>query len=240
MQCLILAGGLATRMRPLTENIPKSLLPINGRPFIDYQMNWLAREGVASVVVSIGHLGSQIKEHLGCGSRFGIRCTYVDEGEIRRGTGGAVRFAFKQGALEDNFCVLYGDSYLPVQIGPIWKAFIEGGKPALMTVFKNEAKWEESNVVFEEGILKRYEKGVRGDPKFKYVDYGLMLFSTRFVSGYLSDNIPQDLAPALNRLSLQGELAGYEVFQRFYEVGSPGGMQELSNYLINESVVNEF
>jgi len=94
VQCLILAGGLATRLRPVTETVAKAVMPVAGRPFAEYQLEWLARAGVTDVVYAIGFHGDQIRAAVGDGSRFGIRVTYVDEGEILLGTGGAVRLAY--------------------------------------------------------------------------------------------------------------------------------------------------
>src|SRR5580698_4019540 len=110
MQCLILAGGLATRMRPLTETIPKALIPAEGRPFIDHQLGWLASHGVTDVVLSVGYLGGALRDHVGDGAAFGLRVRVVDEGRELRGTAGAVRLALDEGALDERFLLTYGDS----------------------------------------------------------------------------------------------------------------------------------
>src|SRR5258705_5773875 len=113
MQCVILAGGLATRLWPATQTIPKLLIPINGRPFADYQLGWLARQNVTDVVYCIGYLGEQVRAAVGDGSRLGVGVRYADEGHELKGTGGALRVALDAGLLAESFFVLYGDSFLP-------------------------------------------------------------------------------------------------------------------------------
>src|SRR5882762_780266 len=158
MQCAILAGGLATRMRPLTELAPKALLEVNGRPFVDLQLELLAGQGVTSAVFCVGYRGDAIREYVGSGERWGIQCSFVDEGTNLRGTAGALRLAFDRGALQERFLVVYGDSYMLADFRPIWAGFLASGKPALMTVFKNVGLWDQSNVIFKDGELKFYDK----------------------------------------------------------------------------------
>ena len=236
MQCLVLAGGLATRMRPLTETIPKSLIPILGKPFIDYQLDWLAQGGVTNVVLSIGFLGDQIEEHVGDGSLWGLEVRYVNEGPELRGTGGAVRLALDQGVLQDRFLTVYGDSYLPIEVRPVWDSFVASGKPALMTVFRNEGRWDRSNVDFTGGVLRRYDKEAGGAPEFKYLDYGMLGLTSAVVAERIPANQKIDLAGPLKQLSLEGLLVGFEVTNRFYEIGSPQGVEDFSSYLKEQRV----
>src|SRR5262245_20561674 len=153
MQCVILAGGRATRMRPLTETIPKALLPVAGRPFLEHQLGWLAGHGVTEVVLCVGYRGDAIRAFLdadgGAGARHGLRIRVVDEGERLRGTAGALRLALDEGALDESFLMTYGDSFLPIDFAAVFRAFEVSGKPALMTVFRNDGRWDSSNVIFE-------------------------------------------------------------------------------------------
>src|SRR6187399_822153 len=160
MQCVILAGGLGTRMRPRTETVPKSLLEVAGRPFIDHQLAWLAAHGTREVVLSVGHLGEMIEAHVGDGSRFGVSVRYVSEGSALRGTAGALRLALDQGVLDEEFLLTYGDAYLPVDFAAVAAAFQHSGKEALMTVFENEGRWDTSNVVFDRvsSLVALYDK----------------------------------------------------------------------------------
>lgn len=231
MQCLILAGGLGTRMRPATEKIPKALIPANGVPFIDYQLAWLAAQGVDNVVVATGYLGHMIEAHVGSGARWGLSVGYSWEGDTLRGTGGAIRCAIERGLMADGFFVIYGDSFLPIDFAPVWTAS-RGGKLPLVVVFRNEEKWDHSNIVFADGRVTLYEKG-RTDARaigMNYIDYGLSVLQRSLLERLVPENEVVDLGSIYRRLSLDGDLAGYEVHQRFYEVGSPSGLRDFEEF----------
>jgi NDP-sugar pyrophosphorylase family protein len=225
MQCVILAGGLGTRMRPLTDTCPKTLLPAQGRPFAYHQLHWLAAQGITEVVYSIGHQGDLIRRYWAEEQPPVPSIRYVDEGEVLRGTAGALRLAREQGALDDRFFVIYGDSFLPVEFEPIWSAFQMSGQPALMTVLRNEGRWDRSNVIYEPGRVVLYDKAGSGGMRF--IDYGLSCFRR----DVFDDLEVADLAALFHQLSLQGQLAGFEVHERFYEIGSPAGLRDLEHYL---------
>ena len=235
MQCVVLAGGLGTRMYPLTEQIPKALIPVLGEPFVDHQLRWLAAHGVTEVVLSVGHLGEQIEAHVGDGTRAGVPVRYVHEGSALRGTAGALRLAHDRGLLAEAFLVTYGDSYLPIDFGAVGRAFLDGARPALMTVFRNDGLWDTSNVVFDRDarLVTLYDKQRKLSPasEFRYIDYGLSALRRETVAREVPANVKCDLAEAFQRLSLSGELAGFEVSQRFYEIGSPAGLADLEAYL---------
>ncbi|HVV17124.1 MAG TPA: sugar phosphate nucleotidyltransferase [Polyangia bacterium] len=233
MQCLILAGGLATRMRPLTETIPKAMIPAEGKPFVDHQLGWLAAHGVTDVVMSIGHLGGAIRAHVGGGEQFGVRVRYVDEGAKLRGTAGAVRLALDEGALEPRFLLTYGDSFLPVDFAAVARAHEAAGTPALMTVFHNQGRWDSSNVIFDGHNVTLYDKQRRTRPaeEFAYIDYGLSAFERRVIADEVPSGATADLADLFHRLSRRGDLAGLEVRERFYEIGSPAGLEDFAAWL---------
>jgi NDP-sugar pyrophosphorylase family protein len=237
MQCVILAGGLATRMRPLTDVRPKMLLPVAGRPFADHQLQWLARHGVTDVVLSIGYKGEMLRDHVGDGARFGLRVAYVDEGADLRGTAGALRLALAQGALEEAFLVTYGDSFLPIDHAAVFRAFRASGQPALMTVFRNEGLWDTSNVIYEAGegggriVLYDKKRATRPAADFAYIDYGLLALERGVVAAEVPAVGKADLAELLHALSLRGQLAGLEARERFHEIGSPEGLAELETWL---------
>ena len=223
----ILAGGLATRLRPVTEKIPKSLLPVANRPFLAHQLELLQRTGIDRVVLCVGHLGEMIQREFGDGAQTGVHLDYSFDGPCLLGTGGAVRKALP--LLGPKFFVLYGDSYLPVDYRAVANAFLASGKPALMTVYANEGRWDTSNVWFADGQIKRYDKNNRG-PEMQHIDYGLSLFDAS-VFRALRPNQPIDLADILCDLVAQKQLMGYEVRERFYEIGSPDGLKELDALL---------
>ena len=229
MQCVILAGGLGTRMLPATETIPKALIPVGGRPFVDWQLEWLAGQGIERVIFSIGYRGDLLRNHVGDGGRFGLTVDYVDEGSSLRGTGGALRLAYDRGVLPEVFFVLYGDSYLSISLSAVWEAFSGGGSPALMTVLRNDGRWDKSNVRFENGRVVLYDKA-GADGSFRFIDYGLLLLTVDVVCEIPAGEV-FDVATLLHRLSVEGRLAGFEAATRFYEVGSPAGLADLEAHL---------
>lgn len=223
----ILAGGLATRLRPLTERIPKAMLEVAGRPFIEHQLRLLRRHGAEKVVLCLGFLGEQVQAFVGDGSRFGLRVDYSFDGEVLLGTGGAIRKALP--LLGDVFFVTYGDSYLPVDYAPIWQSFAAREALGLMTVYLNENKFDRSNVRFEQGRILQYSK--TGDTAgMKHIDFGLLLLR-RGALDVIPTETKLDLADVLAALVERGELVGYETRQRFYEIGSASGLAETSAYI---------
>ncbi len=235
IQCVILAGGLGTRMRPFTAAIPKALISVNGQPFVDHQLRWLANHGIDDVVLSIGHRGHQIREHVRGGERFRLRVRYVDEGEKLRGTAGALRLALDEGALDEAFLLTYGDSYLPVDFGAFSRAFERSAASAMLAVFRNEGRWDRSNVIVSGNRVALYDKR-RQDPaaaaRMEYIDYGLSAFRRSVIAERVAPGATADLADLMHALSMQGGLAAYEIATRFYEVGSPGGLADLERFLV--------
>ena len=236
MQCLILAGGLGTRMRAEHPALPKTLLPVAGRPFADWQLEWLAAEGVESVIYSIGHRAELIRQFVQDGQRWGLRVTYVEETDGLLGTGGAIRLASEQGVLDEHFFVLYGDSYLQVDLHAVDRAFEDSGRPALMTVYENLGQWVPSNVVFDGSTVVEYRKGVDDPPpSMRYIDYGLSVLRQTTVTEFVPGHQRYDLADLMAQLSSQHLLAGFLVQERFYEIGSPLGLEQLDEFLTRRS-----
>ena len=232
MQCVVLAGGLGIRMRPATDALPKSLIPVAGRPFVDWQLDWLAAEHVDRVVCSIGHLGDMVRRHVGNGDRFGLEVTYADEGDRPLGTAGALRLASDKGMLDPTFFVLYGDSYLAVRFMSVLEEYQRRGLPVLMTVYRDPGPLEHPNVVFEEGMVRRYEKGlVDPPPEMCFVDYGLSIWRREVIYNMVPSGEVVDLEVPFGLLSSSGQLAGYQVTERFYEIGSAEGLRALETYL---------
>ncbi|MGA7523673.1 MAG: sugar phosphate nucleotidyltransferase [Acidobacteriaceae bacterium] len=217
----LLAGGLATRLRPLTTTTPKSLITIAGEPFLAHQLRLLRAGGIREVVICCGYLGSQIEDFAGDGSRFGLSIAYSYDGETRLGTGGALRAALP--LLGRQFLVMYGDSWLTEPIEPIWRAFCDSRKPALMAVFRNRNRWGASNVEYRKGFVVRYDK-LRPSVTMHHIDYGLQVLD----AGVLErQSVPLfDLSDVLSGLADYSLLAGYETAERFYEIGSFPGLRE--------------
>jgi len=232
VQCVILAGGRGQRMRPATDTLPKSLLPLAGKPFVDWQLDWLAAEEIDRVVYSIGYLGHLVRRHVGDGHRFGLEIDYVDEGDHPLGTAGALRLAVDQDLLEDTFLTLYGDSYLPVRLPEVEAEFVRRGAPVLMTVYRDSERLERPNAVLEDGMVTRYEKGLADPPtEMCYVDYGISVWQRRVIEKMVPSGQVADMATLFNVLSRTGRLAGFEATERFYEIGSPDGLADLETHL---------
>lgn len=223
MAVAILAGGLATRLRPITEKIPKSLVPVAGKPFLTHQLALLKKQGLRRVVLCVGHLGEMIQADYGNGAALGMELDYSFDGPKLLGTGGAIKQALPK--LGRQFFVLYGDSYLPVEYQPVAACFECSGKLGLMTVYRNEGRYDTSNVVFRNGEIAVYDKKARL-PEMQHIDYGLSVFQASVFEAWPAEK-PFDLAEVMQELVASRQLAGCEVSDRFYEIGSPAGLAEL-------------
>jgi NDP-sugar pyrophosphorylase family protein len=223
----ILAGGLATRLRPVTEKVPKSLLELNGEPFIFHQLRLLGSHGVQRVVLCVGYLGEMIRQVVREGQEFGVEVEYSFDGEQLLGTAGAIKNALS--LLGDSFLVLYGDSYLVCNYAAVAREFQRVGKLALMTVFRNEGQWDTSNVEYQSGRILAYSKKNR-TPHMQFIDYGLGAFSAQAFAKVPADQA-FDLAELYGMMLAEGQLAGMELHHRFFEIGSPAGLEETARFL---------
>jgi NDP-sugar pyrophosphorylase family protein len=223
----LLAGGMATRLRPITEKIPKLLVEVAGEPFFSHQLRLLKKNGLTKIVLCVGYLGDMIVQQYGDGSNWGVEIQYSFDGEKLLGTGGALIRALPK--LGEAFYVLYGDSYLPIDYQAVGRAFLDSGKLGLMTVFENHEAYDASNVWFEQGAIKLYSKKEK-IPQMKHIDYGLGLFRAAAFDGCPRDAVV-DLAAVQTDLVKRGQLAGYEMPERFYEIGSHAGLEELNRLL---------
>jgi NDP-sugar pyrophosphorylase family protein len=230
----ILAGGLAKRLRPITETIPKALVTIAGAPFIAHQLRLLYSAGLRRIVICAGYLGEKIEAEIGDGASFGLRIEYSFDGPSLLGTGGALKRALP--LLGRRFLVLYGDSYLPIDYRKAALAFAAGDKAGLMTVYRNQGRWDTSNVQFESGQILRYDKKER-TAEMHHIDYGLGILRAESLAPW-PDNEPFDLADVYRQLLSGNQLSGYEVTERFYEIGSPEGLAELDAFLRRPPVVS--
>jgi NDP-sugar pyrophosphorylase family protein len=224
---VIIAGGLATRLRPLTETIPKSLVDINGEPFIEHQLRQLQANGIKEVVMCLGYLGEQVIDYVGDGSRYGLQVTYALDGPKLLGTAGAIKKALPH--VGEHFFVLNGDSYLPCDYAAVQRTFERCQKLGLMTVFHNQGKWDSSNVEYKNDSIVVYDKIHKTERMLHFDDF-LESFS-RSAIDQVPDDEPYDLAVLFQDLLKNNQLAAHEVNERFYEVGSFAGISELGYYL---------
>ena len=227
---LILCGGLATRLQPITKTIPKSLVSVNNKPMLQYQLDILHEQGIRHVVLCVGYLGEMIKDTFGDKYKD-ILIEYSFDGIKQLGTGGAIKKAYSK--LSNTFFVLYGDSYLPVEYKPILEYFNTINKDGLMTLFKNDNLYDTSNVIFKNDQIICYDKKNK-TVDMNYIDYGLSIFNLSVFKKYPAD-CSFDLSQVMTNLVNDKQLAGYEVFNRFYEMGSINGLKELEEYLKNQS-----
>lgn len=224
---MLLAGGKATRLRPVTETIPKSMLEVGGRPFIESQLELLKKKGITKVIICASFLGEMIRDHIGNGNSFGIEVNYSFDGEKLLGTGGAIKKALE--VLDEHFFVMYGDSYLDTNFQKISDYFQSENKSGLMTVFKNEDKWDTSNIEFDGDKIIDYDKKDLND-RMHYIDYGLGILTKDCFTDFNNED-EFDLAHVYKRLLSKNQLLGYEVKERFYEIGSFSGLEETDKYL---------
>jgi N-acetyl-alpha-D-muramate 1-phosphate uridylyltransferase len=223
----ILAGGLATRLLPLTGSMPKALVDVNGEPFIAHQLRLLAQSGIQRVVVCAGYLGDMIREVVGNGRAYDIDVAFSFDGPTLLGTAGALRKA--EPLLGQAFFVLYGDSYLRCDYRDVQAAFEARGCLGLMTVFRNADAWDRSNVEFGDGGIVTYNKRTPTS-RMRHIDYGLGVLDRRAIDLVPTDQ-PYDLAELYMQLVACGQLAAYEVHARFYEIGSVNGLEETRQWL---------
>ena len=228
MPAVILAGGLATRLRDLTAKTPKALIEIAGQPFLWHQLRLLKRNGIDRVILLVGHLGEAIQDRFGSGSDLGMSIEYSFDGPTLLGTGGAIRRALS--LLPEQFFVLYGDSFLPCDYRAVQESFLHSNREGLMTVYRNEGQFDTSNVEFDDGAIFRYDKEAR-TTSMHHIDYGLEAFH-RSVFARIPEGQRIDLATVCQDLLLKGQLAAFEVTERFYEIGSPAGIRDTTNFLL--------
>jgi NDP-sugar pyrophosphorylase family protein len=234
MQCLILAGGLGTRLGPLGQGRPKSLVPIHDKPFLFWQIQLLKKMGVTDILLLVGHHGEQIESYIASVDWGPLKITCFQEGPQLLGTAGAVARACQLGCVGDEFLLLYGDSFLPIDFHAVTQAFYTSQQRALMTVYKNDNQLEKSNVEFDSvhSMVSLYDKfgKVKKSSELRFVDYGLSVFK-REVFAFIKPGTQADLAELLHQLSRDGELAGFEAKERFFEIGSIRGISEFSAWL---------
>jgi N-acetyl-alpha-D-muramate 1-phosphate uridylyltransferase len=229
MQVVILAGGLGTRLKSVAKDTPKALVPVAGRPFIEHQFELLQRNALKDILLCVGFMGDRIEKHVGDGSKFGMRVKYsYEDPAMLLGTGGALLNALPK--LAPSFFVMYGDSYLPTDYQAALRAFETDGKKAMMCVFRNEGKWDQSNVRVEGERVVFYSKAAR-QGEADYIDYGLSVYDRSVVQAYAGVTLPLDLGNMQADLVRRGEMWAFEVHQRFYEIGKPEGLEELDRLL---------
>ncbi len=229
---VILAGGLATRMYPETRTVPKSMLDIAGRPFIDWQLEWLHQQGHNRIVLCLGHLGTLVEQHVQSTAIKDMSIEFSHDGATPLGTGGALRQALP--LLPEAFMVLYGDSYLPISLDAVTAAWHQVGCTCLMTIYPNHSTLDVSNVEYAPNGVFIYDKKAP-HTRMQHIDYGLSILSKQAVQVH-SPQGAFDLSDLYHDLVSSGQMAAHEVTQRFYEIGSPSGRAQTESYLKQRSL----
>jgi NDP-sugar pyrophosphorylase family protein len=227
MQIVVICGGLATRLYPLTQKIPKSMIKFGGKPFLEQQLDLLKKNRIFDIVLCVGYKAEQIKKYFGDGKNFGVEIKYSSDKKRLLGTGGALKKA--ENLLVDSFLVMYGDSYLPFNFQKAIKFFKKSNKLGMMIVFKNLNKYEPSNVEVKNNLVKSYSKK-RKTKKMKYIDYGVSIYRKEALK-YLPKNQVCDLTRLQQTLIKKRQLLAYPAEKRFYQIGSPDGLEEFKNYI---------
>ena len=233
MQCVILAGGLGTRMTHRTADRPKAMIEVAGEPFIRRQLQLLANAGITDVVICVGYLGELIEDEVCTNRPPGMRVRFSDDGPTLLGTAGAVRLAVENGLTDDEFMVLYGDSYLHVDYADVAATFDGTEHHGLMTVWRNSDALEPSNAGVRDGKVVVYRKGADGanHPSMNYIDFGLGILTAETVLALVPVGSRHDLATLYETIATRGRLQAYEVDHRFHEIGSEAGLAELDQLL---------
>ncbi|MDG6898642.1 MAG: NTP transferase domain-containing protein [Nitrososphaerota archaeon] len=226
MQTVILAGGLGTRLRPLTNRMPKAMAPVNGRPFLEYELELLASHGVDDVVLCVGYLGEMIRDHFGDGSKFGVRIRYSSEGDRLLGPIGALKMAERM--LRETFFVTYGDAYLRLDYRAMMDALLRQEELGLMAVYRNEGRFGRSDVVVEDGFVTVYDK-VRSAPEMHWINFGVTALKRKALATVDAGRICDE--PTFYGTLVKGrELRAFEAKERFYEIGSERSLSEFGRF----------
>ncbi len=221
---IVLAGGRGTRLGQLTDDLPKPLVPVAGRPFLEHPLALLRASGAVRVVIAVGYRAELIEQTIGNGERLGLEISYVHDGPALRGTAGAIRGALP--LLGKRFLVLYGDTYLRVDYGRFASAHGERGLSGSMSVLRNRGSLAPSNAVVRGGLVTAYDKR-SPPPEAEWIDYGLLAFEASVFAG----DGPDDLADVTGQLAAQGQLGAFEATERFYEIGTPAALAETERFL---------
>jgi len=233
MQIVIIAGGLATRLYPITQKIPKSMIEIGGKPFLQWQIKLLKKNKITDIILCVGQMAEQIEEYFGDGSKFGVKLTYSKEKPDQLlGTGGALKNA--QDLLDDIFMVTWGDSYLDLDYQKVEKFFLKNNKLGLMSVWHNKNKIEPSNVTIEGNLIKSYSKK-RLTKEIEYIDYGLLIFRKEALK-FLPENQKTDFSVLNQALIKRKQLLAYNTGKRYYQIGNFPGLEEFKN-LANKKII---
>ena len=229
MQAAVLVGGLGTRLGALTRTVPKPMLLVNGKPFLEHEIGLLKRSGIDDLVLCVGHLGEKVEGHFGDGSKWGVRVRYSYDGPKLMGPAGALKRA--EPLLEDRFFVTYGDAYLRADYRKLMKALVESGKLGAMAVYENHDRFGKSDVVVEAGQVVRYDK--KGGEGMDWVNFGVSALTRRALA-FIPAGKACGEEEFYGELIKRHELLAFPVDERFYEIGSPSSLEEFARFISSQ------
>lgn len=232
MQAVILAGGLGTRLRPLTESVPKPMVLVNGRPFLEYELALLKNGGVDDFVVCVGHLHRHIEAHFGDGRKFGVAMRYTHDGERPLGPAGALKKA--EPLLDDEFFVTYGDVYLRAPYKEMMQKVLTSGRKAVMGAYRNDNRHGRSDLRVRHGVIVAYDKS--GGPGMRWINYGVTAMRRRAL-----EEVPTGREVGEEEfygdLIRRGELLAFPIGRRPYEIGTPESLADFTKFVARRRAV---
>lgn len=224
---IILCGGLATRLGDLSKNSPKSMIKINNKPFLEYQIEILKKNSIKDIVLCVGYLAEKIKSYFGNGKKLGVNIRYSYDGDKPLGPIGALKNA--EPILDDVFFIMYGDSYLTVDYKKVHRFFMKQDKLGLMVVYKNYDKYDKSNIAIKDDLVVGYGKNNSTDDMI-YIDYGTSILCKKAL-----DIVPKDkmysTGEFFSELIKKRELLCFEAKKRFYHIGTPESLEEFNDFI---------
>jgi len=223
MQIAIICGGLATRLGSLATNIPKSMIDIDGKPFLEQQIEMLKKHNITDIVLCVGHLSDKIEDYFGNGDKFGVNIKYSQDGAKALGPIGAIKNA--ESLLDDVFFIMYGDSYLSVDFQKAYSFFKEHDKLGLMVVYKNNDKYDKSNLVIKDNMVVGYR-----EKEAVYIDYGTSILRKKALD-LVPKNTMYSTGQFFSDLISKKELLAFEAEKRFYHIGNPDALEELRSFI---------
>jgi NDP-sugar pyrophosphorylase family protein len=227
MQIVILCGGLGTRLSHLTKYTPKSMIQIEGKPFLEYQIENLKKQSIKDIVLCVGHLSEKIEEYFGKGEKFEVNIKYSYEKEKLFGPIGALKNT--EPLLEETFFIMYGDSYLSVDLHKVQNYFMQHDKPALMVVYKNQDKYDRSNLIVQDNMVIGYGEKERTRDMI-YIDYGTSILRKKILE-ILPKDTPISTEQFFSDLVKKRELMAFEAEERFYHIGDLESLEEFRSYI---------
>lgn len=228
MQLVILCGGLATRLGLLAKKIPKSMILVDGKPFLEYQIEYAKQFGINDIVLCVGHISNYIENYFDDGHAFGVSIRYSYDGDKLLGPIGALKRASSY--LDDVFFSLYGDSFVFVDYKNMYDVFFKKNKIGMMSVFQNFDKTDSSNLVVCDGRVVKYNNEKTKDMTF--IDYGVSIFRKKALD-FIPKNIFFSTKDFYSKLVDLNELLAYEMKKRFYHIGNPSALKEFRSFVKN-------